>query len=126
VDALGTERGRPGATEKHWYGTSASLYLDYPVQMQTPPFLRVRWQVVPRAAVLLDALRPRVEIAPAVKVSEDFSTLQNLPAAEQEKRLRELNQRGQTMAAIYMARRLYGCNLTDATNFVRGLTGSQS
>jgi hypothetical protein len=126
VDALGTERGRPGATEKRWYGTSSSLYLDYPVQMQTPPFLRVRWQVVPRAAVLLDALRPRVEIAPEVKVSEDFSTLQNLPAAEQEKRLRELNQRGQTIAAIYMARRLYGCNLTEATNFVKGLTGSQS
>jgi hypothetical protein len=126
VDALGTERGRPGATEKHWYGTSASLYLDYPVQMPTPPFLRVRWQVVPRVAVLFDALRPRVEIAPEVKVSEDFSSLQNLPAAEQEKRLRELNQRGQTMAAIYMARRLYGCNLTEATNFVKGLTGSQS
>ena len=126
VDALGTERGRPAAMEKRWYGTSSTLYLDYPVQMQTPPFLRVRWQVVPRSAVLLDALRPRVEIAPEVKVSEDFYALQNLPAAEQEKRLRELNERGQTMAAIYMARRLYGCNLTEATNLVNGLRGSQS
>ena len=126
VDALGTERGRPAAMEKRWYGTSSTLYLDYPVQMQTPPFLRVRWQVVPRSAVLLDALRPRVEIAPEVKVSEDFFALQNLPAAEQEKRLRELNERGQTMSAIYMARRLYGCNLTEATNFVNGLRGSQS
>ena len=126
VDALGTERGRPAAMEKRWYGTSSTLYLDYPVQMQTPPFLRVRWQVVPRSAVLLDALRPRVEIAPEVKVSEDFFALQNLPAAEQEKRLRELNERGQTMAAIYMARRLYGCNLTEATNLVNGLRGSQS
>ena len=43
VDALGTERGRPAAMEKRWYGTSSTLYLDYPVQMQTPPFLRVRW-----------------------------------------------------------------------------------
>ena len=81
---------------------------------------------MPRSAVLLDALRPRVEIAPEVKVSEDFFALQNLPAAEQEKRLRELNERGQTMAAIYMARRLYGCNLTEATNLVNGLRGSQS
>jgi len=125
VDALGTERGRPAAMEKRWYGTSSTLYLDYPVQMQTPPFLRVRWQVVPRAAVLLKTLQPRVEIAPAVKVSEDFSAMQNLPAAEQQKRLRELNQRGQTIAAIYMARRLYGCNLTEATNLVKGLRGSQ-
>jgi hypothetical protein len=123
VDALGTERGRPGATEKRWYGTSATLYLDYPVQIQTPPFLRIRWQVVPRAAVFLKALQPRVEIAPEVKVSEDFSALQNLPAAEQQKKLRELNQRGQTIAAIYTARRLYGCSLTDATNLVKGLSG---
>ncbi len=126
VDALGTERGRPAATEKRWYGTTSTLYLDYPVQIQTPPFLRVRWQVVPRAAVLLKALRPRVEIAPEVKVPEDFSALQNLPAAEQEKRLRELNQRGHTIAAVYLARRLYGCNLTEATNLVKGMGASQS
>lgn len=123
VDALGTERGRPGATEKRWYGTSSTLYLDYPVQMQTPPFLRIRWQVVPRTGAFLDALRSRVEIAPPVKVSEDFSALQNLSAAEQQKRLVELNKRGQTIAAIYMARRLYGCSLTEATNFVKGLSG---
>lgn len=123
VDALASERGRPAAAEKRWYGTTSTLYLDYPVQIQTPPFLRIRWQVVPRAAVLLDALRPRVEIAPDVKVSEDFSKLQNLSAAEQQKRLQELNQRGQTIAAIYMARRLYGCSLTEATNFVKGLSG---
>lgn len=106
VDALATERGRPGAMEKHWYGASSSLYLDYPVQIQVPPFLRIRWQVVPRVTVLFDALRTRVEIAPEVKVSEDFSALQNLSAAEQQKRLQELNRRGQTIAAIYMARRL--------------------
>lgn len=123
VDALGTERGRPAVAEKRWYGTSGTLYLDYPVQIETPPFLRIRWQVVPRAAVLLEALRPRVEIAPVVKVSEDFSALQNLSAAEQEGRLRELSRRGQDFAAIYMARRLYGCSLAEATNLVRGLSG---
>ena len=123
VDALSTERDRPAATEKRWYGTSSTLYLDYPVQIQTPPFLRIRWQVVPRAKVLLDALRPRVEIAPEIKISEDFFSLQNLTAAEQQKKLRELNRRGQTMAAIYMARRLYGCSLTEATTLVRGLSG---
>ena len=123
VDALATERGRSGATEKRWYGTSSTLYLDYPVQIETPPFLRIRWQVVPRAAVLIEALRPRVEIAPDVKVSENFSALQNLSAAEQEKRLRELSRRGQDFAAIYIARRLYGCSLTEATTLVRGLSG---
>ncbi len=127
TDALGTERGRPAVMKKSWYGISSStLYLDYPVQIQNPPILRVRWQVVPRVAVLFKALRPRVEIAPEVKLSEDFSALQNLPAAEQQKKLRELNQRGQTMAAIYAARRLYGCSLSDATNLVKGLSGYES
>lgn len=122
-DALSRERGRPAIEVKRWYGTSSSLYLDYPVQIETPPFLRIRWQVVPRAAVLLKALQTRVEIAPDVKVSENFSALQNLSAAEQKKRLQQLNQRGQTIAAIYMAKRLYGCSLTEATDFVKGLSG---
>lgn len=122
-DALSTERGRPAIAVKRWYGTSSSLYLDYPVQIKTPPFLRIRWQVVPRAAVLLNALRTRVEIAPDVKVSENFSALQNLSPAEQQKRLRELNQRGETIAATYLATRLYGCSLTEATDFVKGLSG---
>jgi len=79
VAALATESRRPGVWEKRWYGRSATVYEDYPVRMQTPPFLRVKWQVKPRASVLLDGLRQRVEIAPEVLVSEDFSDLRRLP-----------------------------------------------
>lgn len=123
ASALDTERGRPGVTEKRWYGTSASLYLDYPVVMQVPPFLRVAWKVVPPAYVLLEALSQRVEIAPEVTIKVNYSKLDQLPPEQQEKRLRELNQRGQTIAAIYLARRLRGYDLTEATNFVKGLQG---
>jgi ribosomal protein L7/L12 len=78
---------------------------------------------VPRAGVFLDALRSRVEIAPKVAVSADFSDLQGLPREQQEKRLRELDQRGQTIAAVYLARGLYGCDLREATNLVKNLRG---
>ncbi|HUO26256.1 MAG TPA: hypothetical protein VMU61_11345 [Candidatus Aquilonibacter sp.] len=122
--ALSDESARPGATEKHWYGSSTTLYQDYPVQMETPPFLRVRWQVVPGARVFLAALKERnVEIAPAVAVSEDFAHLRGLTPEEQAKRLRELDRRGDTIGAVYGARRLYGYDLTQATRFVEGLRG---
>ena len=123
VDALSTERGRPGAVEKHWYGSSQTLYQDYPVQMQMPPLLRVCWTVVPRASVFLGVLRQNVAIAPEVKVSDDFFHLQGLPREQQESRLRELNDRGQTIAAVYLAQKLYGFNLTEAAKFVDGLAG---
>ena len=121
ADAIATECGRSAVPEKRWYGTSATLYRDYPMQLQAPPFLRVQWRVVPRAGAFLDALRPRVEIAPKVVVSADFSDLGGLSREDQERRLRELCQRGDTMAAIYLVRRLRGCNLTEATKLVEGL-----
>jgi hypothetical protein len=123
ASALATERARPGVTEKRWYGTSATLYQDYPVLMQKPPFLRVAWRVVPGASVLLNAMRQRIEIAPEVTVRENFSNLDALTPEQQEKRLRELNQRGQTIAAIYLARKLYGCDLTEAKRYIEGLQG---
>lgn len=119
--ALDAEDSRPGAAEKHWYGSSTSLYLDYPVQMQVPPFLRIKWQVVPGALAFLDALPEGIEIAPEVVVKADFANLKYLPAEEQKKRLRELDQRGQRLAAIYLARRTYGCSLGEATDIVNNL-----
>jgi len=66
--------------------------------MQPPPFLRIEWKVAPKASAFLDALRDRVAIAPTVSVAEDFTNLQALPRKQQEKCLRELDQRGQTIA----------------------------
>jgi hypothetical protein len=127
ADALSTELGRPAAEEKRWYGTSATLYRDYPVLMQTQPFLRAKWQVVPRAAVFLSAIKPRVEIAAPIKLASDFTKLQGLSREQQEERLRELDQRGNTIGAVYMARRLYGGDLAEATRFVDNLrSGARS
>lgn len=125
--ALDTESGRPAVPEKRWYGTSSTLYQDYPVLMQSPPFVRIEWRAAPGPAAFLNALGQRVQIAPPVSVSEDFANMQNLSRDEQEKRLRNLDQRGQTIAAVYMARKLYALDLAGATNFVKSLRGeSQS
>jgi hypothetical protein len=125
--ALDTEYSRPGVVQKKWYGSSTTVYRDYPVLMQKPAFVRIAWQVVPRASELLGILSRYIETRPDVKLTEDFAHMQGLPREQQEKRLRELNRRGETMAAVYIARRLYGYNLTQATNFVKGLqAGSRS
>jgi hypothetical protein len=121
--ALAAECARPGAPEKRWYGSSTTLYRAYPVLMQNPPFLRVEWRVVPGVAVFFEALKSRVMIAEAVSIREDFAHLQSLPRDQQERRLHDLDQRGQTIAAVYMARRLFGLDLTAATKFVDDLRG---
>jgi len=59
ADALQSERSEQAPLKKNWYGTSSTLYRDYPVTMTAPTFLRIRWDVVPGAHKFLDVLRPR-------------------------------------------------------------------
>ena len=126
AQALAEECARPGVPEKRWYGTSSTLYRDYPVLMQSPPFLRLEWRVAPSARAFLKGLEGRVEIAEPISVSRDFTNMQTLTRNEQEKRLRELDQRGETIAAVYLARKLYGLDLTEATDHVKNLRGERS
>jgi hypothetical protein len=120
-NAIQDELGERAPTEKRWFGSSSTLYQDYPVRVPSPPFLRMRWQVVPRAQKFLDALRRNVAIADSVSTTEDFSHLQTLTREEQQKRLRELAERGESIAAIYMARKLYGCGIKEAQTMIDGL-----
>jgi hypothetical protein len=118
LKALQAELSERGPKEKRWYGSSSTLYEDYPVRMPSPRFLQVRWQVVPSAKVFLEALRPYTTIADPVSLTQDFAHLESLSREEQEKRLRDLAQRGETITAIYTARKLYGCGLTEAKEMV--------
>jgi hypothetical protein len=119
--ALAAELARSAPRENTWYGYTSTLYKHYPVRMDTPPFLQLEWRVAPGATAFLNALRPYTMIAPPVVVSEDFAQLGNLGREEQEMGLRELDLRGQTFAAVHLARRLYGYDLKQAQNFVEGL-----
>ena len=111
LDAEITERA---PMEKRWYGRSSTEYQDHPVRMPEPPYLQLRWQVVPGAKTFLEALRPYTTIADPISLRQDFVNLQNLSREEQQRRLRELNERGEKIAAIYLARKLYGCSLSEA------------
>lgn len=123
--ALQAEVAEKAPKEKRWYGSSSTLYEDHPVRMASPPFLQLRWQVVPRAQTFLEALRPYTTIANPVETSQDFVHLQGLRREEQQQRLRELAQRGETIAAIYTARKLYGCGLSEAKEMVEGLAKNE-
>lgn len=122
--AISTECGRSAVPEKRWYGTSSTLYRDYPAQIEAGSVLRLRWQVVPGPSSFLKAIRQRVPIAETVVLREDFSRLQGLPRAQQDDRLRHLIQRGQTNAAVYMVRRLHSFDLTRAVDYVQALGGA--
>jgi len=110
---------------KHWYGSSSTLYQDYPPSMSTPPLLRIRWDVTPGAPRLLDDLRPYTTIADPVSLTQDFTRLQSLSHDEQQRQLRELASRGEIITAIYLAQKLYGYSLVQAKTIVEGLTDPQ-
>jgi hypothetical protein len=118
--ALEIEAREKAPAEKRWYGSSSTLYQDHPVRMKSPPFLQIRWQAVPSAQKFLDLLRPYTKIDEPVSVTQDFVHLQSLARDEQQRRLRELAARGETIAAIYTARRLYGCGLAEAKEMLEG------
>ena len=126
VSALSNELGESAPMKKRWYGGSSStLYQDFPVTMTAPPFLRIRWDVFPGAKAFLEALRPYTVISDTVSLTHDFAHLQSLSRDAQQEQLRELASRGQTVNAIYTARKLYGCSLEEAKEMVDGLrTGS--
>jgi hypothetical protein len=56
ANALQTETAERAPNEKHWYGSSSTLYEDHPVRMPSQPFLQLRWQAVPGPKKFLDAI----------------------------------------------------------------------
>ena len=120
-NALQTELGESAPEEKHWYGTSSTLYRDYPVAMSAPASVRIHWDVVPGTQRFLDALRPYTVIADPVSLKQDFTHLKSLSREEQQKQLRELVARGQNITAVYTASKLYDCTLGEASQMVDSL-----
>lgn len=125
AEALSNERGEQAPVKKGWLGTSSTLYRDYPVVLNAP-YLRIHWNVVPGTHKFLELLRPYTVIANPVHVTQDFSNLRSLSREDQQKRLRELDARGQTISAVYAATQLYRCSLSEANQMVASLRESKS
>ena len=125
AQALHAEATEKAPLEKRWYGSTSTLVMDHPARMPLPPFLQVKWDVG-GANDFLEAMRPYTTIAEPVLIRQDYANLDGLSREEQLKRLSELAQRGQTIDAIYMARKLCGCGLAEAKNMVDEGTNTSS
>jgi len=126
AEALQAERSEKAPPEKRWYGTSSTLYRDYPVRMFSPKFIRIHWDVVPGAQKFLEAIRPYTVIADPVSLTQDFTHLKSLSRDDQQKQLRELAARGELIAATYAARQLYGGSLAEAKQTVNSLLDNKA
>jgi hypothetical protein len=122
--ALEDEVSRKPPTEKHWYGTSGTKYNHAPVWLAGSGLLDVEWGVAPGADSFLEAIRSYAKIEAPVEVTVDYTRLKGLSREEQERRIAELAGSGQIIAAVYVARRLLGYDLTQARSFVDGLLGT--
>lgn len=106
AQALDAEVARRPAT--------GALYKDYPVRIASDGSIQVRWSVVPRADVLLEALRRHVPIDAPASADADYTNLEQLSTREQRQRIAALLRAGDTVTAVRWIRRLHGLSVTDA------------
>jgi hypothetical protein len=88
--------------------------------------LRIRWDVVPGASRFLDCLRSYTNIAQPVFLTQSFTHLRSLGREEQQKKLRDLANRGGALTAAGIARQLYGCSLSEAQEMVEKLVAGRT
>jgi len=121
--ALEAEVARKPPSERRWYGSSGTKYNHAPLWLASSGLLDVEWGVVPGLDSFLEALRQHAKIEAPVEVTVDYARLKGLSREEQERRVAELAASGQIIAAVYVARRLFAYDLTQARGFVDGLLG---
>jgi hypothetical protein len=125
-ESLAREQSTAAPSEKRWYGRSSTRYQDYPVRMGSPATLQLEWSVFPRAEKFLDSLRPHVRVEAPVSVTQDFPKVSGLTREEQSQRLKQLDSEGQTIAAVHLARQLYGGSLAEAKARIEDLRKQKS
>ena len=122
--ALGELAGTPCLAEAAEQRRRArTRYRHVPVRLSSARSLELEWAVAPRAATLLALLSSHGVPTDTTETTQDYAHLETLGRDEQEQRLLELVERGDTIAAIRIARQLYGWDLTRAKAFVEGLRG---
>jgi len=100
-------------------------YRHTPVRMSSANTLELDWTVVPRAPSLVALLSSHGVSTGTADATTDYAHLEALGRDEQEKRLLDLVEKGNTIAAVQIARQLYGYDLTRAKDFVDGLGSSR-
>jgi hypothetical protein len=123
---LANERERVFAKSVIGAGRLSTRYQHLPVRMAGSKLLSIDWGVVPSVETLLTSLTRHTVVQDSAAVSKDFTELETLSKEQQEARLVELVQCGESMAAIALARRLYSYDLARAKQFVEELAQRQT
>jgi hypothetical protein len=124
--ALSAEAARPGPREKRWYGSTSYRYCDVPARMSSPTTLQLQWQATPSARAFVEALSRHTDVGETVRRRRDYGKLKGMDRKQQEEQLLQLAQAGDKIAAIKIARVLYGYDVAAARNFVEDLVGSKA
>lgn len=114
AEALRAEVARKAPAVRRWYGTSATKYHHYPVRLTSETTLEIEWDVSPGARAFLEEVGRFTRVDAPVTRDDDDSPLAALARPEQERRLLTLAETGQEIAAVSLARDLYGLDLAGA------------
>lgn len=125
VQALDAERRARVPLKRRLIGRSRTTWLDYPVRLADDNTLEIEWNVGGSADSFVESLRDRIRVGPLVSRTRDFADLEKLGREQQVAALRELAEAGNIIAAVAMARRLYGYDLAEAREFVDRLAAER-
>jgi hypothetical protein len=123
---LANERDRIYAKSVVGAGRVSTRYQHLPVRLTGPNRLRIDWGVVPNAQTLLERLTHASAVPDHIVIANDFTQLEALSREQQEARLTELVESGDTITAVTLARKLYSYDLTAAKQFVEELARRQT
>lgn len=115
---------RKAPVKKTGFVKSRTKTQHVPIQIKEPDMIRIEWSVKPGIKKALQLLSFYISIDLPIEVENDFTSLRKLSKTEQETKIVELAESGQTINAIKEARRLYGLDLNEAKRFIADLTGS--
>jgi hypothetical protein len=121
---LRDERQKKGPRSRR-LGGGTIMSRHYPLQVVQGGLVRIEWNVRPRLKVFLQEMERRIEVRAPLGSSQDYRLLQNLSKEEQEKRLLELVETGDTIGAIKVAKLLYNLDTTAAKKFVNEFSRRQ-
>lgn len=121
TSAMAGERDIVLATARVGSARPSTRYRHFPVRLSASHRLRIEWNVVPAIEFILERLTRYTSVRPEERSVRDFVNLDRLARAEQEAKLLELMEAGDTVGAISVARRLYGYDMAQAKDFVEGL-----
>lgn len=108
---LSEENAREAGATSHWG--------DFPVQLMDGGIVRINWRdMTPGIDNALKRLGAYIPIQEAQKSRTDFASAKNLTPEELKEKVRQLNDSGDSIAAVALVKKALHCSTTEAMKFV--------